>query len=235
MPPLIPSGDHVVPAIIHVVDDDASFRKSLALLLQAAGYEVRLYESADQMLQLPLDAGPGCILLDVKMPGLSGPELQNDLNRLGSPLPIIFLSGHASISTTVRAIKAGAEDFLTKPIAKADLLMAIERALSRYNSALVVRDQITALRIRLGKLTPRERSVFELVVRGQINKQIAFQLGTTARTIKAHRQKVMQKLDAHSLLDLAAMAEKLGFLNSQENHSGEHRFAATRLPDSKPS
>jgi FixJ family two-component response regulator len=221
IPPLILSGDHVVPAIIHVVDDDASFRKSLSLLLQAAGYEVQLYDSAEQVMQLPLDAGLGCILLDVKMPGLSGPELQDCLNRLGSPLPVIFLSGHANISTTVRAIKAGADDFLTKPIAKADLLMAIERALSRYNSALVVRDQITALRIRLGKLTPRERSVFELVVRGQINKQIAFELGTTARTIKAHRQKVMQKLDAHSLLDLAAMAEKLGFLTSQENHSDQ--------------
>ena len=217
MPPLIPLGDHVVPAIIHVVDDDASFRKSIALLLQAAGYEVRLYDSADQMLQFPLAPDPGCILLDVKMPGLSGPELQVGLNRLGSQLPIIFLSGHASISTTVRTIKAGAEDFLTKPIAKTDLLMAIERALRRYGLTLVARDQIAALRIRLGKLTPRERSVFELVVRGQINKQIAFQLGTTARTIKAHRQKVMQKLDAHSLLDLAAMAEKLGFPNSQEN------------------
>ena len=117
----------------------------------------------------------------------------------------------------MRTIKAGAEDFLTKPIAKTDLLMAIERALRRYGLTLVARDQIAALRIRLGKLTPRERSVFELVVRGQINKQIAFQLGTTARTIKAHRQKVMRKLDAHSLLDLAAMAEKLGFPNSQEN------------------
>lgn len=215
-------------AVIHVVDDDASFRKSLSLLLRVAGYEVLLYDSADQVLQLPLDAGPGCILLDVKMPGLSGPELQDDLNRLGSALPIIFLSGHTSISTIVRAIKAGAEDFLTKPIAKADLLTAIERALSRYYSAQLARDQIAALRQRFQKLTPRERSVFALVARGQFNKQVAVGLGITERTIKAHRQKVMQKLDAHSLLDLAAIAEMLGVPKSQEISLAN---AATRVLD----
>ena len=235
MPSLIPTGDHVVPAVIHVVDDDASFRKSVSLLLGAAGYEVLLYDRSDLVLQLPLDGGPGCILLDVEMPGLSGPELQDDLNRLGSSLPIIFISGHASIPTTVRAIKAGAEDFLPKPITKTDLLTAIDRALSRHNSALVARDQIAALRHRFERLTPRERSVFELVVRGQINKQIAFKLGPTERTIKAHRQKVMQKLEVHSLLDLVAAAEKLGILRSQESSPSEHRLAVTTIPDSNSS
>ena len=208
-----------MPAVIHIVDDDASFRKSLAQLLQAAGYEVVLYDSADKLLQLAFDSNPCCIILDVKMPGLSGPEVQDHLNRLGSPLPVIFLSGHASIPTTVRAIKAGAEDFLTKPIVKSDLLAAIERALGRYDAAMAARERLITLRQRFGKLTPRERSVFALVARGQINKQVAFELGATERTIKAHRQKVMQKLDAHSILDLAAMAEKLGVLHSREHQS----------------
>lgn len=208
-----------MPAVIHIVDDDASFRKSLALLLQAAGYQVLLHESADQLLLSPLDADRGCILLDVRMPGLTGPELQEHLNNAGSPLPVIFLSGHPNIPTTVRTIKAGAEDFLTKPIAKNDLLAAIERALARFDSGLAARDHVLSLRQRYGKLTPRERSVFALVAQGRINKQIAFGLGITERTIKAHRQKVMLKLGARTLLDLAAMADELHVLTSQKDQS----------------
>lgn len=206
--------------LIHIVDDDASFRKSLAQLLQASGYEVVLYDSAEQVLRLPPDARPGCILLDVRMPGLSGPELQDRLVQFGSPLPIIFLSGHANIPTTVRAIKAGAEDFLSKPIAKKVLFDAIGRALERCQATLAQREQISVLQARVGKLTPRQRKVFALVARGQINKQIAFALGTTERTIKAHRQKVMQKLNAHSLLELAAIAERLGILGVSETGQG---------------
>ena len=209
-----------VSALIHIVDDDASFRKSLAQLLQACGYEVALYDSAEQVLQLPPDARPGCILLDVRMPGLSGPELQDRLAQVGSPLPIIFLSGHANIPTTVRTIKAGAEDFLAKPVSKKALLDAIGRALERCHATLAQREQIEFLQARVGKLTPRERKVFELVARGQINKQIAFTLGTTERTIKAHRQKVMQKLNAHSVLELAAVAERLGILSAPEGKQG---------------
>ena len=180
--------------LIHIVDDDASFRKSLAQLLQASGYDVALYDSAEQVLQLPLDARPDCILLDVRMPGLSGPELQDRLVQFGSPLPIIFLGGHANIPTTVRAIKAaGRKTFSLKPIAKKVLFAdAIGRALELSQATLAQREQINVLQARVSKLTPREREVFELVVRGQINKQIAFALGTSARTIKAHRQKVMQ-------------------------------------------
>jgi FixJ family two-component response regulator len=206
-----------VPGLVHIVDDDASFRKSLAQLLRASGFDVALYDSAEQLLRQTPDAEPGCILLDVKMPGLSGPELQDRLTQLGSPLPIIFLSGHATIPTTVRTIKAGAEDFLAKPIAKQDLLDAIGRALERCRTTLRQREEADALLARVNKLTPREREVFELVADGQINKQIASALGTTERTIKAHRQKVMQKLDAQSLLELAAIAERLGILHPRGN------------------
>ena len=136
---------------------------------------------------------------------------------MGSPLPIIFLSGHGNIPTTVRTIKAGAEDFLAKPISKKVLLDAIGRALERCHATLAQREQIDFLQARVSKLTPRERKVFELVARGRMNKQIAFALGTTERTIKAHRQKVMQKLNAQSLLELVAVAERLGTLSAPED------------------
>jgi FixJ family two-component response regulator len=204
-----------LPSVIHIVDDDASFRKSVAQLLQLSGYDVALYDSADDLLRAAPDARLGCILLDVRMPGLSGPELQERLAQLQSPLPIIFLSGHGNIPTTVKAIKAGAEDFLAKPVAKEHLLEAIRRALERCQAALAERDQLGTLQARLGKLTPRERRVFAAVARGQLNKQIAFALGTSERTIKAHRQKVMHKLNAQSLLELAAMAERLGILGAE--------------------
>jgi FixJ family two-component response regulator len=206
-----------MPAVIHIVDDDASFQKSLAQLLQALGYEVMRYASAEQLLETPPDARLGCILLDVRMPGLSGPDLQDRLTQLGSSLPIIFLSGHGTVQTSVRVIKAGAEDFLLKPIAKEELLNAIGRALDRCRAALAQRERVAALRARLARLTPRERKVFALVARGQINKQIAFALGTTERTIKAHRQKVMQKLNAQSLLELAAIADALGIFTAGED------------------
>jgi FixJ family two-component response regulator len=206
-----------VPALVHIVDDDPSFRKSLAKLLQVSGFEVALYESAERILQALPDAGLGCILLDVKMPGLSGPELQDRLAQSGSPLPIIFLSGYSDIPTTVRTVKAGAEDFLAKPIEKKALLEAIRRALERCRVTLEQREQIEALRLRVERLTPREREVFVLVARGHINRQIASVLRTTERTIKAHRQKVMQKLNAQSLLELVAVAERLNMLNADEN------------------
>jgi FixJ family two-component response regulator len=203
-----------VPAVIHIVDDDASFRKSLARLLSTAGYQVAVYDSAEQLLHLPPDAGPGCILLDLKMPGLSGAELQERLVQMGSPLPIVFVSGRGDIQATVKAIKAGAEDFLSKPIPKEQLFGAIGRALDRCQVTLAQREQIKALQARVGRLTPRERKVFGLVARGQINKQIAFALGTSERTIKAHRQKVMHKLDVKSLLELVDVAQRLNILDT---------------------
>jgi FixJ family two-component response regulator len=203
-----------VHGVVHIVDDDTSFRKSLASLLQASGFEVAQYASAEQLLQALPGAGLGCILLDVKMPGLSGPELQDRLVQLESPLPIIFLSGHGDIPMSVRAVKAGAEDFLSKPIAKPVLLDAIGRALDRSRVALEQREQIKALQSRVEKLTPRERKVFIMVACGHINKQIAFALGITERTIKAHRHQVMRKLNAQSLVELVAIAERLNMLDA---------------------
>jgi FixJ family two-component response regulator len=223
-------GAVAMPAVIHIVDDDASFQKSLAQLLRALGYEVVSYSSAEQLLEAPPDARLGCILLDVRMPGLSGPDLQDRLTQLGSSLPIVFLSGHGTVQTSVRVIKAGAEDFLLKPIAKEELLNAIGRALDRCRAALAQRERMAALQARLARLTPRERKVFALVARGQINKQIAFALGTTERTIKAHRQKVMHKLNAQSLLELAAIADGLGIFTAGEDTEPSNQPQALSCP-----
>ena len=207
-----------MPTLVHIVDDDASFRTTTGRLLRLCGYEVAMYNSAEQLLErLPDDARPSCILLDVKIPGLSGPELQDRLAELGSTLPIVFLTGHGDVPTTVRAIKAGAEDFLTKPVAKDALIDAIERAVARSRATREKSDRITALGALVGTLTPRERQVFEQVARGKMNKQIALDLGTTERTIKAHRQQVMEKLRAESLADLVLIAERFGILVSSSD------------------
>ncbi|TMJ52368.1 MAG: response regulator transcription factor [Alphaproteobacteria bacterium] len=198
---------------IHIVDDDASLRTALERRLKKAGYEVATYPSAQQLLdRLPDDNGPGCILLDVRMPGLSGPELQTRLAELGSTLPIIFLSGFADVRTTVKTIKAGAEDFLTKPVTSEQILSAIERAMAHHQSLRATTHRLNALRTLLESLTPREHQVFDLVVQGKINKQIAQRLGTTERTIKAHRYKVMEKMGVQSLAELVSIAARLGVL-----------------------
>ena len=207
--------------MIHIVDDDDSFRTSTGRLLRACGYDVALYSSGEQLLaQLPKRGGPSCILLDVKIPGLSGPELQARLTALGSILPIVFLTGHGDIPTTVQVIKAGAEDLLTKPVSKDQLINAIERALARARAAQKEHDQIDELLKRVSGLTPRERQVFERVARGVLNKQIAHELGTTERTIKAHRRNVMEKIQAKSVAELVMVAERLGILRTAAN--GEH-------------
>ena len=202
-------------AVVHVVDDDESFRKAIGRLLRATGYEVQLYESAQQLLdRLPNEGRPSCILLDVQIPGLSGPELQDRLTKLGAALPIVFLTGHGDIPTSVQAIKGGAEDFLTKPVPKNKLLDAIERSLARQQTARMRDDQLNSLRALLTTLTARERQVFELVVRGKMNKQIAHELGIAERTIKAHRQRVMTKVRVQSLAELVSVAERLGVLSA---------------------
>ena len=198
---------------MHVVDDDAAFRTAIERRLKLAGYEVATYSSAQQLLdQLPDGEKPGCILLDVQIPGLSGPELQGRLVELGSRLPIVFLTGHADTATTVRAIKAGAEDFLTKPVSSEQLIDAIERALARQAAARDQRSKLDFLRALVASLTPRERQVFDLIVRGKINKQIGYALGCTERTIKAHRQRVMEKMQVQSLAELVTLAERVGVL-----------------------
>ena len=202
-----------MPGTVHFVDDDASFRTAIERRLKRAGYAVTTYSSSQQLLdRLPDDNEPACILLDVRIPGLSGPDLQDRLSRLGSNLPIVFLSGYADVPTTVRTIKAGAEDFLTKPVSSEQLLLAIENALAHHQAARGQKQKLDALRELLGTLTPRERQVFERVVQGRINKQIAYELGATERTIKAHRHRVMEKMKVQSLAELVSIAERLGIL-----------------------
>jgi FixJ family two-component response regulator len=202
------------PPIVHIVDDDASFRTAMGRLLGASGYQVALYGSASDLLERLPSAEPGCILLDVRMSGLSGPQLQERLSEMGYRLPIVFLTGHGDVPTSVRAMKGGAEDFLTKPVPKNDLLIAIRRALERYKEMREHDNQLATLRLLLSRLTPRESEVFALVTRGKLNKQIAHELGTSERTIKAHRQKVMEKCEVQSLAGLVLIAERLGMLPS---------------------
>ncbi|CAM5771430.1 Response regulator protein TmoT [Labrys miyagiensis] len=208
--------------LVHLIDDDLSFRTALTRLLRAFGFDVEGYRSAGDFLKNRPDGNiPSCILLDAQMPGLSGPELQERLAKLGSTLPIVFLTGHGDIPMSVRAIKAGAEDFLTKPVSKDTLISAINRAMGTY-SVMRERDlHLRCLRVRVASLTPREREVFELVVQGKLNKQIAYELGTTERTIKAHRHKVMEKMQVRSLAELVSIAERLGTLSSARMSSDD--------------
>ena len=202
-----------MPSFVHVVDDDASFRTAIERRLKKAGYEVATYPSAQHLLdRLPDENAAGCILLDVRIPGLNGPELQSRLSELGSTLPIVFLTGYADVPTTVQAIKAGAEDFLTKPVSSEKLLQAIERAIAHHEQIRSRKGALDVVRARIAALTPREREVFELVVRGKTNKQIGSALGATERTIKAHRHRVMEKMEVQSLAELASLAERMGVL-----------------------
>ena len=199
--------------VVHVVDDDASFRTAIERRLKKAGYEVATYPSAQHLLdRLPNESGPGCILLDVRIPGLSGPELQSRLSELGSTLPIVFLTGYADVPTTVQVIKAGADDFLTKPVTSDHLFRTIQRAMSRHEATRDVRIKLDTIRAHIAALTPREHEVFELVIRGRTNKQVANALGATERTIKAHRHRVMEKMQVQSLAELVSLAERAGIL-----------------------
>jgi FixJ family two-component response regulator len=197
--------------LVHIVDDDASFRTAMERRLKHAGYEVATYPSALHLLvNLPTESVPSCILLDVRIPGLSGPELQGRLNELGSTLPIIFLTGYADIATTVRTIKAGAADFLIKPVSSDDLLQAVERAIAHHEVIRGLKSKLEVVRAHAAALTPRERQVFGLVIRGDTNKQVARALGCTERTIKAHRHRVMEKMQVRSLAELVSLAERIG-------------------------
>lgn len=199
-------------SLIHVVDDDASFRNSLARLLQAAGYRTALYESGSAFLANPPADEPGCILLDMQMSGLNGFQLQEHLTRSGSILPVIFLTAHANVPASVQAMRSGAEDFLPKPVAKESLFESVERALARYAERRGEQDRQNAMRKLVASLTPRETEVFLLIVRGKLNKQIANELGTSERTIKAHRYAVMVKLGVQSFAEAVSIAERLGLL-----------------------
>ena len=203
---------------VHVVDDDASFRTAVERSLKKAGYSVATYSSARQFLDhLPDEGEPGCLLLDVRIPDLNGPELQERLSKLGSTLPIVFLTGYADVQTAVQAIKAGAEDFLTKPVSSQQLLPAVERAMARREVSRGLKQKLGELGELLATLTPRERQVFERVVQGKINKQIGRELGATERTIKAHRHQVMEKMKVRSLAELVSIAERGGLLRGDES------------------
>jgi FixJ family two-component response regulator len=193
-------------ALIHVVDDDESLRTSLLELLDVAGFEVRGYASTGEFLLYPPPDRPGCVLLDVRMPGPSGLDLQGALQRQGFALPVIFLTGHADVTTSVRAMKAGAVDFLEKPVERDTLLDALRRALARDAAQRAAREEAQRKSMRLAVLTPREREVFDRIVAGKLNKQIADELGIGLRTVKAYRAQLMEKLGVTSAAELGRLA-----------------------------
>jgi FixJ family two-component response regulator len=200
---------HREQGVIHVLDDDASVRTALARLLGAVGYEVKVHATASSYLLAPASAGPSCLILDVRMPEVSGLEIQDALARLRIAVPIIFLTGHGDIPMSVKAMRAGAVDFLTKPVKRELLLAAVRAAFEGQSASIADRSQHEGLKARYDSLTSREREVFAGVVAGRLNKQIAAQLNIAERTVKAHRSQLMEKMQAQSVADLVRQAEHL--------------------------
>jgi FixJ family two-component response regulator len=199
---------------IFIVDDDESIRLALENLVTSTGQQAETYATAQEFLRgCPRDPA-GCLVLDVQMPGLSGLDLQGELDHAGIHLPVIFVSGHADIPISVRAMKAGAVEFLTKPVCESELLAAIDQAIERDRLSRADRADVSELRARYDQLTHKEREVMELVVRGLLNKQIALKLNNSEITIKQHRGKVMHKMRAESLADLVRMAQRLNLTAS---------------------
>ncbi len=198
-------------SVIYVVDDDTSFLTAVTRLLRAGGYEVRAFTSAARFLENPPGDAPGCVIVDLRMPGVSGLELQDALAKADNPLPLVFLTGHGDIPTSVRAMRQGAEDFLTKPVKKQALFGAVERALARDARERARRAHQRELRARFDALTPREREVLRHVLSGQLNKQVAGDLGTSERTVKAHRASIMAKMGVQSVAELARLAQEAEF------------------------
>lgn len=195
---------------IFVVDDDASILKAVSRLLRAGGYVVQPFASAADFLAALTPQAAGCVVVDLRMPGQSGRDLQSVLATGDNPMPVIFLTGYGDIPTGVHAMRDGAVDFLTKPVKKENLFAAIERALARDAGEREQRARTRDLRDRFDQMTPREREVLAHVIGGKLNKQIAFDLGTSERTIKAHRASIMEKLDVHSVAELVRLTEQLG-------------------------
>ncbi|MCJ7442094.1 MAG: response regulator [Thermoanaerobaculaceae bacterium] len=201
--------------MIHVVDDDESLRTSLVRLLGAAGLEARGYGSTGEFLLQPPPDRPGCVLLDLRMPGPSGLELQAALKRQGVALPVIFLTGHGNVASSVRAMQAGAVDFLTKPVKRETLFEALRRALERDARERARREEAEQLRARFASLSSREREVVDSVACGKLNKQIARELGIAERTVKLHRASAMAKLAVGSSAELGRLAERLRALTEE--------------------
>lgn len=196
---------------VFLIDDDNSVRKALARLIRAAGYEVKTFASAREFIETkPETTGVACLVLDVRMPGLNGLDLQDALRAAKVPIPIVFITGHGDIPMSVQAMKAGAVDFLPKPVREETLLPAIEQALARASRERTEAAELEDIRRRLNSLTPREREVMELVVTGMLNKQVAYDLGTVEKTIKVHRARVMEKMEVGSLAELVRLAERAG-------------------------
>jgi FixJ family two-component response regulator len=194
---------------VFLVDDDPSVRRALARLIKSADYQVQTFASAREFLDRKPDATePVCLVLDIRMPGLSGIDLQHELKLTNLVLPIIFITGHGDIPTTVKAMKAGAVDFLPKPVRDVDLLRAIEQALARARREGAERKELQDIQRRIDNLTAREREVMSLVIKGWLNKQIAVELGTVEKTIKVHRARVMDKMQVDSVAELVRLAER---------------------------
>ena len=196
-------------ALVYVVDDDVSAREGLARLVCSAGLTPKTFVSGEEFLAASRSKGPGCLILDVNLPGVNGLDLQRELAESDAEVPIIFLTGNGNIPMTVRAVQAGAANFLTKPVDGEELLKAVRQAIEQSRLALAHETEMKELRDRYASLSPRERQVMALVVSGLLNKQVGGELGITEKTVKAHRGQVMQKMKANSLADLVKMAERL--------------------------
>lgn len=203
-------------AIVLVVDDDMSVREALEGLIRSAGLRVETFATAEEFLAHPPPDAPGCLVLDMRLPDLSGLDLQKRMAEINFEIPIVFITGHGDVPTSVQAMKAGALEFLTKPFADRDLLNAIQQAIKRDRAARRQQLKVKELHGRYQSLTPREREVMERVVSGLLNKQIAAELGTSVITIKAHRGQVMHKMRADSLADLVRMSDMLGIPRAKE-------------------
>lgn len=198
------------PATVYVVDDDPMVLRSVGRVLRSAGFEVETFPSGQAFLAHPPAAGPSCVVLDVRMPGLTGLDLQEALSARKRPVAIVFISGASDIPSSVRAMKAGAVDFLTKPYSPDELLDAVRRAIARNASERAVHARAAAIAGRVETLTPREAEVLSLVVSGRLNKQIAGTMGITEKTVKVHRARVMAKMQADSVAELVRMAQLVG-------------------------